>query len=875
MKNKNTNPFSETTLFEQIEKNIRSLPNNIAIKDNHFKLSYAELDNKALRIVSILKEHNVSPEHTVGISMSRSVLLPLTLYSILRYGCCYLFLDPSSPLERLNYMMNAAKIKFLISDDENINRFSMENKICLTYQDISKAKASEKSYPETSDRPAYIMFTSGSTGLPKAIKINHKRLGNYLFSISERMALDTSDIYLHTASFSFSASMRQFLVPLINGATLYISSDQDILNPIKLADLIKENLITIIDTNQSFWVYSLDLLEEYGMINFLKESQIKTIAFSGAALDYYFVNTLRSHYLYKGKIFNIYGMTEMIGVASYCIKDSDITGKSGTVPIGKAYRETHYFIEPDGQLNVSMPGMTKGYLNHESKAFYYYEDILYYRTGDIVSETEGKILTFKGRLDGQVQINGRRVELSEIESVIKSIDGVKDITAIYKDNFLIAYLCVDLSKKIFEKTIIEIAEQKLPHWMIPHQIRLIENFPKLPNFKVDRKAFHEINFYEKNKQTFSPEFKKYTGLFYAVAKNSTENETEKKLYNIWRELLNKNEIGFEDDFFEIGGDSLLAIRLALKIKKTFKTDISIEKIYEDCSIRSIASFISKEEHSKDIKQYDWAFLIHTGSENKTLFWCGDFKPSIRTHIQKHTVYGFKNYYLPLNDLPCHPDSIEEFAGLYLKDILSIQPHGPYYLAGFSAEAILAFEVSRLLNKKGEKTSVFLLDPAKTRYQIPVNNSVSKKKIINRNNNLKNREPFKLRSAEIFQRMIIEIKSFINRLIRRLIWIVERTPSYVIYLLFQKKLIKKMYWREKDFGYERNHELIKKFSVVHTNTIAYLVQSKEYIRKLEWKKFLGNTCQKWTVFDSKHLDMINNETIVKQWAVDLEKMMQNE
>ncbi len=779
-------------LLVAIDQIIQRFPDRPAIRDEQQTLTYADLRGNAQLIGDFLWENRVIVGDTVAVCLPRTAMLPATLYAILSNGNSYVFLDPVYPTARMQYYLDTVKPKILLTNKENIDRFQVSKKVCLPAS-ASLTTKPVRDYPFPG-ATAYIMFTSGSTGVPKGIKINYTRLNRYLVALSSRMDLSFSDICLHSASFSFSSSVRQFLLPLFAGCTQYIATAKTIANPLKLADLIVKNGITVLDTAASYWPHALNLIEEKGDIKFLEKSSVRLLAFSGGMLHYELVNDFKNRCAYRGNIINIYGQTETLGVASYLLP-YDTQDNSGIVPIGRVYDDIDFLIE-DGQLAVAMPGLADCYLNCPSNAFQYRRnhnnEKLFFQTGDIGRKQEGGILEIWGRIDDQVKINGVRVELAEIEAVLQEDSGVNYAVVIYQDGRLIAYISLSSQGNSTEKQLLALASHKFISWMRPSELRLLENFPRLSNGKIDRMAFRESTFYDNARQSFSKTFKQKRWLFYDRPQATCLNDNERTLLSIWQRLLSRERLGPEDNFFRVGGDSLLAMELLIAIEKKTGVTLSIEDLYSYPTIRALVRRFPAKTSTRKNFVCDWAFLVQqVDSATKTLFWCGHFKASLRTSFKEYNVVAFKSYYSPWDTLSCYPESVEELAAYYLKDIKKNQPAGPYYLAGFSGEGVVAYEVARQLTREGERVAVFLLDPPRTPQLLSAYG---------------------------------KLRCFFSHLR------IDRLPVYINYRLFRKNVVSRMFLGEADHqSTERSKELINKYTIVRIPAAFYLIQTPIYIR----------------------------------------------
>ncbi len=826
-------------LFGVIAQIIRKYPDCPAIRDEGRTITFADLKDNAQVMRGFLLEEGLTAGDTIAVCLPRTGLLPATLYAILRNGYAYIFLDPLYPTERLQYYLDTAEPSILLTDQNNIDRFQLRKKVSIPFLQSSPTPVPEQDYP-LSTATAYVMFTSGSTGAPKGIRINHTRLNKYLVALAGRINLSPDDIYLHTASFSFSSSVRQFLLPLFSGCTQYIAKAKDIADPLQLADLIIRNGITILDTSPSYWPHALNLIEVKGDIKFLEKSATRLMVFSGSVLHYGLVNDLKTRCAFGGAIMNVYGQTEALGVSSYLLP-FDTLDKNGIVPVGRVYDDVDYFIEDD-QLLVTMPGLADCYLNYQNSAFRYRrhhnEGKMIFQTGDIARELDDGVLELRGRTDDQVKINGVRVELSEIEAVLQEERGVSSVVVIYHGGRLIAYLSLATQSSCTEKKLLIHAGRKLISWMLPSELRLLEDFPRLPNSKIDRMALRKSRFYDNARKAFSAAFKKRRFLFYGNAQTTPLSDTEQKLLSIWKGLLSREKVSLDDNFFQIGGDSLLAMELLLAIENEIRGNVSIDNLYKYSTIRTLALWISSKVSSYTTPVYDWAFWVQQAdSTAKTLFWCGHFKASWRSLLKEYSVVAFKSYFSPWHTLSCHPESVEELAAYYLEDIKRIQPAGPYCLAGYSGEGIFTYEVARRLTEEGQKVAVFLLDPPATQNLLTVYG---------------------------------KLRSFLSLLH------VDRFPAYINYCLYRNNLVKRMVFGATAYkGLQRTRELKNKYSVVRIPAAIYLIQTPLYSKKTQWYNFLAGSCSASRIIPATHMDLLNQKTVIRQWIDTLKEMLQTD
>ncbi|OHY34812.1 hypothetical protein BCV63_03050 [Cylindrospermopsis raciborskii CS-508] len=321
--------------MQQVEKS----PDAVAIIFENQQLTYGELNCKANQLAHYLQSIGVGPEVFVGLCVTRSIEIVIGIMGILRAGGVYVPLDPAYPQERLAFMLEDAKPKVVLTENQCLEALPIINAtvLCLDadWQKIEQQSEDNPSCDVTPDNLAYLIYTSGSTGKPKGVQMPHSSIVNYLQGITKIIPVDNQDIYLHTASFSFTASVRQLFLPLSQGAAVVIATREKTRDPLRLFELIETQEVTICDGVPSVWRYGLMALEsldkKYTVA--IGESKLKYLIFGGELLPYQLIKKLRNLFQTPPQFFNILGQTETIGNAFYPIPENcDI--EQGYVPVG-------------------------------------------------------------------------------------------------------------------------------------------------------------------------------------------------------------------------------------------------------------------------------------------------------------------------------------------------------------------------------------------------------------------------------------------------------------------------------------------------------------------------------------------------------------
>jgi len=622
--------FNNTTISYPRDKTINQLfsqqaqkfPDNIAIVGpqlnnfpiefkNNIHLSYQALNSTAHQLSAILKRDIITAETIVGIMVERSIEMVIGLLGILKSNSTYLPIDPHYPEQRKSYMIRDCHIDILLTASTTSNFYGVgkiihldnlfiKNELKLSYDEDQKQRNSL----------VYIMYTSGSTGIPKGVMINNQNIvrlvkNNNFVDLREKQRI------LQTGALEFDASTFEIWGALLNGLTLFLSHKEYILNATQLKNILIKNFITTI------WMTS-PLFNQMVMEDLEIFSGLSNLLVGGDILSPLHINQVRNQYPYL-KIINGYGPTENTTFSTTFLIDEKY---ETNIPIGKPIsNSTAIIINNDnqiqpigisGELWVGGDGVSRGYLNdpeltsdkftpfYDSQLISSQEELygkekistkipsnikslkkqVFYKTGDLARWLPDGNIEFLGRIDFQVKIRGFRIELKEIERQLLNISEIKEAVVIARQNETEKYLCAYLvSQK--ENPISEIRKhlsQRIPDYMIPSHIVYLQQLPLTPNGKVDSRALPE------------PEIK--------IEKDhvSPQNFLEQKLTEIWAEELNIEikKISINANFFQLGGHSLKATRIASTIHKTLNIQIPLAKIFEKPTIRELADYIENE-----------------------------------------------------------------------------------------------------------------------------------------------------------------------------------------------------------------------------------------------------------------------------------------
>lgn len=572
---------TEKTFLDLFSEKVSESPYKIAIADNKFNLSYAEVDKISSRVAYYLL-NNHPDEKAIAVLLGRSAHMVCTLLGIMKAGKAYIPLDPEFPVNRLQYILKNSKAGLLISDKQiSIHLTDIETVFLQSILNTDEDLVEIVIKPEDT---AYIIYTSGSTGNPKGVEIGHASLLNLLQSILQKPGVHPEDIVYSITTYSFDISILEFFTPLMSGATLYMAGDKTLRHPLATIQEILEVKPSIIQATPSFFKRLLSL-------GWKPDSELKILC-GGDLIN----NDLIEELLISCKeLWNMYGPTETT------IWSSVKKIEHGTSPqnIGQPIKETSFYIldanlnllpvNSLGDIYIGGKGLAKGYYHNEALSLEKFvknpfrEGEYIYKTGDVGQWNENGEIIFLGRSDHQVKIKGYRIELGDIENHLNTIENIEDSVVVVKEiereNHLVAYLKTDA--QIEMSGVHEKLQGMLPYYMVPHFIFTIEEFPLTPNKKIDRQLLS-------SKELPSDE----------PVKNQEIEDPQlvRQLKNIWKEVLNsKEDIQDEDNFFELGGHSMLVTKLINRVNRKFFVHLSMKEVFENPDLYSLCQVILQEK----------------------------------------------------------------------------------------------------------------------------------------------------------------------------------------------------------------------------------------------------------------------------------------
>jgi amino acid adenylation domain-containing protein len=692
----------QASVLDNIEEYATRTPHAVAVEFEDSQLTYRELSAQSNRIAESLKTLGIGAESLVAVCLNRSIPFVVTVIGILKAGAAYLPIDPFIPEKRLEYMLYDSKAVLVIASEEFAPR--LENHRHLTIESLlrhNEAPPTRYLRPPEPEDLAYVIYTSGSTGRPKGVEICHRGLSLCLQAVRQELEVRSNDTVLAVTSPSFDVSVMETFVALDSGARLVPLPQNRLLSPDLLVAAIEKYSPTIIFGTPALW----RLLLESGWKG---DPQLRAVT-GGESLDRHLAERMLQ---VTGAFWNHYGPTEATIVATSCrVRADDLPS-----PIGYAAPYIRTFVVDEhnrpvmpgnpGELLIGGESLARGYRNHVELTKERFIDFTVepgrtervYRTGDLVRQRADGAFEFAGRIDNQVKIRGYRIELEEIENTLNEHPDIPQAAVVLHqdaaggDKVLVAYYRTLADSQVSTEDLRAFLAARLPAYMTPARFVKVSAFPLMPSGKVDR--------VELSRRPLDPATD-------AEPVASIEDPVLLTMLAIWRRVLKIPNIGVNDNFFDLGGHSLLAAKLFDEIERRFHKQLPLATLFEAATVSSLAKLITSAEDP------EWSPLVRIRGGAGTPFFCvhpigGNvltFK-NLSEHMTGRPFYGLQARGLSHDE---HPHtSIDDMAVDYLKYVRLVQPSGPYFLGGYSAGGLVAFEMARLLQESGEKVDLIVL-----------------------------------------------------------------------------------------------------------------------------------------------------------------------
>lgn len=571
---------TDKTLTQLFENCAEQRPDAIAIIYKNKRITYNELNKRSNQLAHYLRRtYEVRNDDLVAVQLDRSEDFIIAILGILKAGGAYVPVDPDNPQERIDYMYADSQCKAVIDQNELFH-----------FQKIADQFSDQNPVPiNRSSDLLYVIYTSGSTGKPKGCMLEHRSIINRLEWMWQHYRFTTADILLQKTAFTFDVSVPEIFIPLCWGAKMVLCEKEDVAVPGRLLSLISRHRVTSVHFVPSMLNAFINTISTHQTINDELSSLLRVFS-SGEALS--FETTRKWYELSTIPLHNLYGPTEAaVEVTHYATSKND-----NRIPIGKPIWNTSIYIvdqnqellpeDTEGEICIAGVGLARGYLNNDELTREKFVDnpfvpgALMYKTGDLGKWLADGNIAYTGRKDDQVKIRGYRIELAEIESAILSFPYIRSAVVVAKlypdeEKRLLAYVTT-VDEAFHATTLRADLQKKIPAYMVPSRFILLKELPQTSSGKIDKKALP------------SPERKRpETEVLYRAPKS----DLEKKLSSIWSSLLEIDKIGIDDNFFEFGGNSLLALKSLTELHTRHHLTLPITKIYQHPTIAGISAYL--------------------------------------------------------------------------------------------------------------------------------------------------------------------------------------------------------------------------------------------------------------------------------------------
>lgn len=775
---------SLSRIFEdQVEKAPDSLALILAFGESERKVvTYRELNNAARLLADQLKSRGVGPDTIVALLAERSVEMIIGMMGILKAGGAYLPLSKEFPAERTGYMLNDSQVRFLVVQSSlcpswlstgiigHYNwRVTGDLNGALSIVNCQLAMTGKDDFINTAPfdletqagHLAYVIYTSGTTGKPKGVLITQANVTR-LVRETGYIKITADDRLLQLSNYAFDGSVFDIFGALLNGAVLVMIRDRDVLDLGRLVEVIHQETITLFLITTALF----NALVDVGLDGF---DSVRQLLFGGERISV--EHTRRAiETLGAGRLIHVYGPTETTVFVTYQPVDTVPVNRS-TVPIGRPLDDMGIYILDSrmklvpvgvaGELFIGGQGTARGYLNRPELTAEKFitldleglgkervgvsengneidrKRIVIYKSGDLGRWLPDGCIEYIGRMDRQVKLRGFRVELGEIENRLKQLPFVKEAVVMSHDRILnnegvrvecSDYLCAyvvahprdeDISTRVKKEL-----EVHLPKFMIPAYVIDLEKLPLTPNGKVDYRALRVPHTGKSSieKDGTGKNVKDYI---------APRDKNEVQLVELWATILGvvPEAIGIDDDFFNLGGQSVKATVLAFQVEKLFNVKLPLLEIFKTSTIRQLAAYITGAKGEMVLPRDESLVLLRKAAVNKgssNIFFIHDGTGRVDGYLEFCTGIDSRWNCWGLQWLPgmvYHPGpqnvTVPGLAGEYIQSIKNIQAGGPYRLAGWSSGGTIAFEMARQLEEKGDRVDFLALidSPAPREYDL--------------------------------------------------------------------------------------------------------------------------------------------------------------
>ena len=704
--NETQTAFPQRCLHDLITTQSQLTPERIAVVFGSQQLSYSDLDARSNQFAQYLRKAGVGPESLVGLCLERSPDMLVALLAILKAGGGYVPLDPSYPADRIQFILNDAQAPVLVTQEKvlsNLTTLEAHTIVLDTaWPEIGRESTAPLCIETKPESLAYVLYTSGSTGKPKGVQIEHGSLVNFLTSMAKQPGITAADTLLAVTTLSFDIAGLELYLPLITGAKIVLASREQAADGNKLLTLLNESQTTVLQATPATWRMLLDS-------GWTGSPQLKALC-GGEAMPSDLAEQLVPR---CAELWNMYGPTETTIWSSVFKVESKL---DGAAPIGRPIDNTTMYVLDEklqpaplgvaGELFIGGAGVARGYFKRpELTSEKFLADPFrpgqrIYRTGDLAKFQPDGNIQFLGRADFQVKVRGFRIELGEIETILSQVAAIQQSVVLVRedrpgDTRLVAYLVFRAGQTVSPSDLRVHLKQSLPDYMVPSAFVTLDALPLTPNGKIDRKALPK------------PEDSRDT-----IASSAPRDDFEHLVLCVWQRVLGVKDISVTDNFFEIGGHSLLAVRMLNEIKRATNREIPLAELFRGATIEHLAKIVRTE--TAPVSHLTVTAIQPHGAAPPFF---AVVSPGLNSlgYLTLSRILGSEQPFYKLQGpgekvlhRPYTPQESERMALDYVRSMRAEQPEGPYYFGGMCQGAHIAFDMAKVLESQGQTVGLLAI-----------------------------------------------------------------------------------------------------------------------------------------------------------------------
>ncbi|MFN1834854.1 amino acid adenylation domain-containing protein [Balneola sp. MJW-20] len=702
---------------------VNEYPDSTALVFEDGSYTFSELNEKVEKVAAYLHQGGIKTNDIVGIYADRNEYMMIGILGILQAGAAYLPLDPNYPADRKKFMVADSGCSLIITEEKYRNRMSDHDTDHL-YLDTDWEKIQDTKFEYTltetgEDDLAYIIYTSGSTGTPKGVMVTYGNLIAYSVSVIDFYELNSNDTGLQFGTMNFDVFIEEIFPPLLAGGKIVLRDESCALGGTPFWSFVEKHQITYLTLPTAFWH---TLCTQISKDHVAKSNSLRILIFGGEDMSANMLEKWQAYFGNRIRLLNVYGPSETtVTVTAFECQDFDTS--KGKVPIGKPFNNVKCYVLDEnkcqcpigvvGELYIEGPFVAKGYLNRDKltrerfceHSFPGKEKTVLYKSGDIVKYLPDGNILFVGRNDNQVKIRGFRIELGEIESVLMRYEEIREAVVIvredvHRDKKIAAYV-VPEGNDLDVLNLKASLRNDLAAHMIPSAIVVMNELPLTNNGKINRKILPvpERKDMTENSEIISP-----------------ESDLQEDLASIWKDILSVSPISINDNFFEIGGDSLLAVQLIDRIRSKMEIELPLAVLFIAPTIRKLAGVIEADYDERKITSGEPLVPINVKGDEIPFFCIHGHLGNVLNFVTLSRVLGENQPFYGLQAIGIEgtekpKTDIVEIASRFLEEIKTVQPEGPYMIGGYCFGSLIAIELSNQLRQQGDEISeLIFLDP---------------------------------------------------------------------------------------------------------------------------------------------------------------------